>query len=1207
MIEPGTKLGTFEISGMLGKGGMGEVYRATDSKLGRDVAIKVLPESFSSDPERMGRFEREAQTLASLNHSNVATIHGFEHDTSTGSHYLVMEYIDGETLTERIESRSLSIPEILETFIQFARGLDAAHEVGIIHRDLKPDNVKVASDGTVKVIDFGIAKSSGLSGSVAPDAATTPMSPVAITAEGTFMGTPVYMSPEQARGQTVDKRTDLWSFGCCLFEALTHSLPFVGDTVADTVGNILKTDPDWSAIPSNTPNELTRVVRRCLEKDVRRRLSSAADCAIALEDLLTDIREGRATTSKPDSGNHPLPESDPSAIRAIAVLPFENLMGDKEQQYLVDGMTDALTSELSKIKEIKVISRSSAVRYRKTDKTAPEIAAELGVDGLVQGSIFRAGEDIRISAQLVDARVDQQVWSDNFTGSFDDMLKLQNDVTFAIVKEMKVTLTPEQKKRIRKRRTTTREVEKTLWEASYEFNRHSAEGYKRAIALYKRAIEMDPNFPTSYVGLCAAYWVPAILGGIRSRDALEAAQVAAEKAIALDEDLSGGHMSMGYVKMALHHDWDGARISFERAIELHPSDSEAHSGLALLNLALTDWEDAEREIMRARELDPLSIMYMNNHGLICVQKVKPEDAIRHLEEAVAINPMFVIARQNLSIAYHAAGRTQEAITNLETSDSSLLNLPLTQAWLAHLYREAGDAKKAKTIVREHFGGAAGRYTPPLASAVAYSVVWDSNSAEKKVAESMEDREWTILFIANPWFPRTIDFGDRYGEVLKKLRLPERVVTKALAREQSRRIATDAPLRSASKSFGWKVAAAVGAVGIVLGVLFGLWMGSGSGDGVNESASAQITSLAVLPLENLMNDPEQDYFVDGMTEAITAELSQISSLKVISRTSAMHYKASTSTAPEIAKELGVAGLIEGSVMRQGNNVNIRVSLVDGSGDGQLWTNTYDGTLDNIFQLNSDIALAITDEIRAELTPDERRRVSESISVSAAAFEKWLRAREHMREQTKSGYETAVDLLTEVIQMEPTFADAHAGLAVTYFNAELRGLLATAENAERAEMARARALELDPDSAYVNTMAARSGTLSIAEAQRFLHRAVELNPNEFDAHRLLAHSYAGLGQLQEGLREAKRSIESDPLNILALDTHADVYSFVGDREAAAAIRLKNLEQFPGHPGTIYELITDYVALGEYNKAEALLNQIVVADTHIQHPHSTNGATG
>jgi serine/threonine-protein kinase len=314
-LTTGTKLGTFEITASLGKGGMGEVYRATDKNLGRDVAIKVLLEGLASDPDRLARFQREAQILASLNHINVATVHGFEYDDEHGVHFLVMEYIDGETLGERISRGVLTVEEALPIFGDIARGLSAAHEQGIIHRDLKPDNIKITANGVVKILDFGLAKNTVDQLKISPDAPTTPMSPVAVTAEGTFMGTPMYMSPEQARGIEVDKRTDVWAFGCCLFEALTGEFPFKGDTIADVVGAILQLEPDWNSLSGAAPNELTSLLHRFLEKDKSKRISSMGDIAITFENIL---EHPAASTNKMSSATSTF--SKPLGIAAVLLV-----------------------------------------------------------------------------------------------------------------------------------------------------------------------------------------------------------------------------------------------------------------------------------------------------------------------------------------------------------------------------------------------------------------------------------------------------------------------------------------------------------------------------------------------------------------------------------------------------------------------------------------------------------------------------------------------------------------------------------------------------------------------------------------------------------------------------------------------------------------------------------------------------------------------
>ena len=295
--NPVRNWGRSRITGLLGKGGMGEVYAARDRKLGRDVAIKILPEYFAADAERLARFAREAQTLAALNHPNIATVHGFEHDEERGLHYLVMEHIDGETLGEVIFAGPLLVPALLPIFIDIARGLDAAHEAGIVHRDLKPDNVKINASGVIKILDFGLAKGNTKTQPTTPDAPTTPINPLAVTAEGTFLGTPSYMSPEQAQGKEVDRRTDIWAFGCCLYQAMTGDVPFKGDTIADIVGSILKTDPDWSKLPEDMPESVQNLLRRCLEKEPRRRLSSAGDIAITLEEAQAALKRGPGSSA----------------------------------------------------------------------------------------------------------------------------------------------------------------------------------------------------------------------------------------------------------------------------------------------------------------------------------------------------------------------------------------------------------------------------------------------------------------------------------------------------------------------------------------------------------------------------------------------------------------------------------------------------------------------------------------------------------------------------------------------------------------------------------------------------------------------------------------------------------------------------------------------------------------------------------------------
>jgi serine/threonine protein kinase len=456
---PGEQIGTFRVERELGRGAVGVVHLAHDTKLDRPVAIKSLPAEIMGDRKTRSRFAREARVLASLNHPNIATIYE-ELQEAEGVVHLVLEYVPGQTLAERIAKKPLKLEEALTIGLQIAEAVAAAHEHDVIHRDLKPGNIKITPEGKVKVLDFGLAKAVG---GEATDQQST------VTEPGRVIGTPAYMSPEQARGKPTDKRSDIWSFGCVLYEMLTGKIPFKGETISDTLANILQTDPNWQALHESTPANIVALLRRCLEKEPRRRLRDIGDIAITLEDTTIELQRptlrtgtveagrakptklsrralpwfitGAAVTAvvflaliialklgsapgKPEGKPISLPAAGP--IKAIVVLPFENLSGDSEQEYFVDGMTDALSAELGKIKALRVISRTSAMQYKNTDKVIPEIAKELGVDAVIEGSVLKAGNDVRVTAQLVDGRTDAHLWSDNYTGTLTNILALQS-------------------------------------------------------------------------------------------------------------------------------------------------------------------------------------------------------------------------------------------------------------------------------------------------------------------------------------------------------------------------------------------------------------------------------------------------------------------------------------------------------------------------------------------------------------------------------------------------------------------------------------------------------------------------------------------------------------------------------------------------------------------------------------------------------------
>ncbi|NIS81831.1 MAG: protein kinase [Anaerolineales bacterium] len=695
---PGEQIGQFRIERELGRGAVGVVYLAHDTKLDRPVAIKSLPAEVMGDPKTRSRFSREARVLASLNHPNIATIHD-ELEEAEGVVHLVLEYVPGQTLAERIAKKPLKLEEALTIALQIAEAVAAAHEHDVIHRDLKPGNIKITPDGKVKVLDFGLAKAVG---GEALDQQST------VTEPGRVIGTPAYMSPEQARGKATDKRSDIWAFGCILYEMLTARLPFRGETISDTLANILQTEPDWQALPESTPANIQYLLRHCLDKEPRRRLRDIGDIAITLEDTTVELQRptlptkpveaGRAKpkawsrrvlpwlvtgaavillvlfgfiiglklgrpAGKPEGKPISLPIAGP--IKAIVVLPFENLSGDPEQEYFVDGMTDALSAELGKIKALRVISRTSAMQYKDTDKVIPEIAKELGVDAVIEGSVLKAGNDVRVTAQLVDGRTDAHLWSDNYTGTLTNILALQSEVTLAIAREIEAALTPEEEVRITRTETVNPEAYEAYLKGIFFFEKLTEESFKTAADYFKQAIEIEPDYAEAYAWLSAAYCVPSLWGYATPHESFARAKTAANTAIQLDETCAEAHGAVGWISLYYDWDWQKAKLSFERAIELNPNYRYGYHGLAWYLVVAGRFDEAIEAMQTAVKLDPLSHLLNNDLAHMYRFSGQVERAIEQRKKTLELAPDFVVAMDDLAEDYVCMSMYSEAVATLE--------------------------------------------------------------------------------------------------------------------------------------------------------------------------------------------------------------------------------------------------------------------------------------------------------------------------------------------------------------------------------------------------------------------------------------------------------------------------------------------------------------------------------------------------------------
>src|ERR1700739_4073430 len=671
-LATGTRLGPYEIACAIGAGGMGEVYRARDTKLGRDVAIKVLPEAFAHDADRLSRFQREARTLAALNHANIATIYGLEQSGDTS--YLVMELVPGETLAERVKrDGAIATEEALGLAKQMAHALEAAHEKGIIHRDLKPANVKLTPEGNVKVLDFGLAKA--FAGDAAnDDPSNSPTLSMAATMHGVILGTAAYMSPEQARGKEADKRTDIWAFGCVLYELLTGKQVFRGETRQDTIVVTLGQEPDWEALPTCTPVKIRNLLRRCLQKDPQRRLRDIGDVRIEIEEASVAFgpreKRGRGKVLLWSAAllltaitgitiwNQKFPFAIPfkeglRPIQSLAVLPLQDLSGSADQEYFADGMTDELITDLAQIRALRVISRTSVMGYKGARKPLPEIARELNVDAVVEGTVLRSGDQVRITAQLIQAPADKHLWAESYEGNLRDTLALQKEVARNIAEEIRIEVTPREQAALKSVKAIDPEAYEAYLKGRYFWNKRTADGLRKAVDYFNQAITKDRNYAAAYSGLADTY---ALLGDwqyavMTPKEAMPRAKAAAMKALELDDSLGEAHASLAFCLDGFDWNFEAADREFRRAIELSPGYATGHHWYSWhLSLLGRNSEDIA-EMTKAENLAPLSLIINADLAELLLIAHFPDESTEQSRKTIEMDPEFAFAHNQLAQAY----------------------------------------------------------------------------------------------------------------------------------------------------------------------------------------------------------------------------------------------------------------------------------------------------------------------------------------------------------------------------------------------------------------------------------------------------------------------------------------------------------------------------------------------------------------------------
>ncbi|HET7224633.1 MAG TPA: protein kinase [Candidatus Eisenbacteria bacterium] len=689
-LDSGTLLGPYEILAPLGAGGMGEVYRARDTRLGREVAIKGLPAAFAQHPERLARFEREARLLASLNHPGIAILYGLE--DADGAPFLVMELVPGETLAQRLARGPLPLQDALEVGAQMAAAISAAHERDIVHRDLKPGNVMLMPSGRVKVLDFGLAKGGIEAAGSSSDLSASPTMALSATGAGIILGTAAYMSPEQARGKQLDRRSDVWAFGCILFECLTARPVFAGETVSDTIARILEREPDWNALPPTTPPRLRDVLRRCLTKTAEDRPRDVGDIGRELHALELEL-------SSPSGVVAAAAPAKPS----LAVLYFENIGNDPDSDYFCSGITEDILTDLSKIKGLRVASRNAVQRYRGQPADLPRVAAELGVGSVLEGSVRRAGGRVRITAQLVNAGDGFQLWAERYDRTMDDVFAVQGEIASSIAEALRVALSPADVARMAEDRPRDVRAYDLYLKGRELYGQYTEASLNEALDKFRAATQVDPSYALAWAGIADCYgqlcqWSRATSIDELTRLGLEAAR----HALSLNPRLPEGHKALA---LSLHFMGDiaGTRAALLRALE-----SDARFSPALLNLVVLEVEDAdlaagERYARRALDIDPLDCFAMFWVILIAQGTRREDEALALLDRVrrATDNPFYVtgvhldrawLALRRGDLPAAERSRREGAADHARPDDLRAID--------ALLAARAGHAEEARRIVHE---------------------------------------------------------------------------------------------------------------------------------------------------------------------------------------------------------------------------------------------------------------------------------------------------------------------------------------------------------------------------------------------------------------------------------------------------------------------------------------------------------------------------
>jgi eukaryotic-like serine/threonine-protein kinase len=1179
----GESIGHYRIESLIGVGGMGEVYLARDELLGRKVALKLLPQRLTTDETQLSRFKSEARTASALNHPNILTV--YEIGTEGDRHFIATEFIEGVTLRASLAHGRMNLHDALEIAAQVASALAAAHETGIVHRDIKPENIMLRPDGYAKVLDFGIAKlteQQPVSGK--QDAKKTSL----------VLGTVRYMSPEQSRGQPVDVRTDIWSLGVVLHEMVTGTPPFSGETPSDCIASILKSEPaPLSGALADVPTKLQSIVQKALHKNPDERYQTTRELLADLRNLKRELEaEGDISKIKRHKRGGLLtlgaatlaasasvyffyftPPVQPPSEKSIAVLPFADLSPAHDQEYFCDGVQDQILTNLAQIADLKVISRTSVMQYKSgVARNLREISQQLGVAHLLEGSVQRAANRVRVNAKLIDARTDAHLWAQTYDGDLADVFAIQSEIAKAIGEQLQAKLSPNEKKAIEQPPTTDLAAFDLYSRAKSlllrtTFSVTGDPDLRKAIELLDEAVKRDPSFFDAYCQLAFAHeYLYGATGSDHTPARLALAETAVQAATRLRPDAAETHLARAQYLYYGLRDYAGALAELEIARRALPNDPRLFELTGYILRRRGQQEEGLQNLQRATELDPRNFFTLQQIAISYQNLGRYAESIAPLDRALAIVPDNIETRATRGeYCIYWKADTQPLH---QTIDAILAQGPsaiasAADAWFACALAERDPAAAERALVALGDNPCWGESTIYLSHSFGEGLLARMSKDEARARTAFE--------AARAQQEKIVQAQPDYGPALCVLGLIDAALgRKDLALDEGRRAIALTPVEkdliNGSRVLQYFAITAAWAGNKELALqqleaglraptaslmlsygalkLFPVWdplRGDARFEKIVASLAPELPansapekSIAVLPFADLSPARDQEYFCGGIQEEILTRLSRIADLKVISRTSTQRFKSAPDNLPQIARQLGVAHILEGTVQKVDDQVRVTVQLIKAENDSHLWSEKYDRKLTDIFAVESEIATNIAAALQAKLTGAEQRAIATRPTENPEAHLLSLKGMYFLNKRTAHDLRSAIEYFKEAIGKDANYALAYAGLADAYtILSVLRGEGPTA-TVSKAKAAARKALQLDdtlPEAHNSLGLVLAYYDFDFAQSKKEFERAIELNPNYADAHHQLGNvNLIKVGEFDRAIAEGTRAVELDPLSLI-----------------------------------------------------------------------------